>query len=459
MENFTVGKLIKTLGGDMSLYDKALLEKEIKNISTDSRSITDNEVFFAIRGEKFDGAEYIDDTFRAGGILAVVNSVSAEKKTFIGPVVKVDDTILALGAAASGYRDMFNIKVIAVTGTSGKTTVKEMIMGVLSTKWNVHGTKGNLNNHIGLPMTVFGLERKHDIAVFELGMSAPGEIEYLSKIAKPDIGIVLNIGHGHIKYFNSLEEIAECKMELIGALDEDGVAIINGDDELLKLSPFCKVKKVLTFGVKGEFDFKAYNIETGSDGCASFMIDGRKVKLGVPGVHNVYNALAAYAAGAICDVDPDAAIESIQKFQAPKLRMQSMMKNGIHFINDSYNANPLSMKAAADALKHIKEVRKIVVLGDMLELGDLSESLHLEVGEAFAKSGADMLCLFGSYADSYYNGALKGGMDGDSIIIFDNIDNISDFLKITVKSGDLVFVKGSRAVGMEKIINNMNGNV
>ena len=364
----------------------------------------------------------------------------------------MNDTVKALGDTAADYRSMFDCTVVAVTGTNGKTTVKEMLLKVLGAHFSVHGTKGNFNNHIGLPLSVFGLENKHDCAVFELGMNAPGEIAYLGEIAKPDIGVVLNVGAGHIGFFKSVEDIADAKMELLGSIKAGGVAVVNGDDELLRPCAGRAHTRVVTFGIHNDCDYKAENIVLREDGCASFTIEGNIVNLMIQGIHNVYNSLAAYAVGGLLEMGGVSIARELKRVNAPKMRMERFMRNGIHFVNDTYNANPVSMKVAAEVIRFMHNERKIAVLGDMLELGDEAVKLHEEIGEHYGGLGLEWLCLIGEYAEVYKYSAVKGGMTPGKIKIFPDTDSVADFINGIKQTGDVIFAKGSRALKLEQVI-------
>jgi len=453
MKDYKLQRVMSVLNINTKNYDNDFLNRQISGISTDSRSIREGEVFFAIRGNRYDGIDFVDKAYKTGRFFSIVNEDSVEEKNIISPIASVKNTIHALGDVAKDYRSLFAGKVVAVTGTNGKTTVREMMLAVLGTRWSVHGSKGNFNNHIGLPLSIFGLEKKHDCAVFELGMNAPGEIAYLADITKPDIGVILNVGAGHLEFFTGLQEIADAKMELLDSIKEEGVVVINGDDELLKACDKRAHTGIVKFGIYNDCDYRAENSAIQQDGCALFDVEGYSIKLNVPGFHNIYNALAAYTVGRILEADGSMIARALEKFEAPKMRMQSFVKNGIHFIDDSYNANPVSMKVAADVLKNIKKERKIAVLGNMLELGDKSDELHLETGKLFAGVGLGRLCLVGEKSDIYSDGAFQGGMKPEAIKKFSDIDSAIEYINEIKQAGDLIFVKGSRALGMERIIN------
>ncbi|MFC1508221.1 UDP-N-acetylmuramoyl-tripeptide--D-alanyl-D-alanine ligase [Candidatus Omnitrophota bacterium] len=455
MTGYTMERLLMCLGADMKLFDSNLKSSEISGISTDTRTIKKGDVFFALRGDRFDGAEYVDKALAAGAKLAVVNADSAEKFSSEKHVVFVMDTILALGSAARDYRSLFNGTVICVTGSSGKTTVKEMIRAVLERTYSVHASKGNFNNHIGLPLSLFGMEKNHECSVLELGMSAPGEIDALAQIARPDIGVVTNVGPAHMEFFGSIDGIADAKTELLDYLDESGTSVINGDDDLLVARESrCRGKKI-RFGIKAECDFQAECIDIHKDGCVSFEVEGNGIDLQVPGLHTVYNALAAYSVGRILGITGSEAVKTLEKVSTPSMRLERIERDGVIYIDDSYNANPLSMKAAADVLRHTELPnggRKIAVLGDMLELGSIAEQAHREAGELFGALAVDYLFLVGEHAEEYANGAAAAGMNPEKVKIFKHVEGALSSIESIKKPGDVLFVKGSRALGMEKVV-------
>ncbi|MFC1692158.1 UDP-N-acetylmuramoyl-tripeptide--D-alanyl-D-alanine ligase [Candidatus Latescibacterota bacterium] len=460
LKQYTVERLLKSLKINPAGFPDALLKKEISGVSTDSRTIKRNSVFFALRGERFDGADYVENALESGVLCSVVNKDSVKTEHRELPVIPVGDTLRALGDTARDYRCLFEGKVIALTGTNGKTTSREMMLSVLKSRWRVHGTRDNFNNHIGLPLSVFGLDDTHECAVFELGMNAPGEISYLGGIVQPHIGVILNIGPGHLEFFSDINAVADAKMELLNTLDKNGKAVINGDDELLKPSELHSPCPVVKFGINNQADYHAENVEIHPDGCASYYIDGHRVMLKVPGMHNVYNTLAAYAVGRLMDVEAKQAVESLERFTAPSMRMQIVKKNGVSFIDDSYNANPFSMEGAAEVLRSIEiteENRKIAVLGDMLELGRFSEELHVRIGNLFGSMGLEWLCFAGKYTSLYYHGACEGGMNPEKIRSFKDAESAALFINEIKRPGDLILVKGSRAVGMEKILKLTDG--
>ena len=462
MKDFTIGRLISGLEIVSGKVPGELLGTKLTGISTDTRKIKVGDVFFGIKGENFDGGAYSAIAFESGAVLAVVNEDAPVGIETEFPVVRVKDTVTALGDAAREYRSMFGGKVIGITGTNGKTTVKEMVLCILKKRYKVHGTSGNFNNNIGLPLSLFGLDDNQDCAVFEMGMSAPGEIAYLAGIARPEIGIILNVGPAHMEFFRGMDEIADAKTELLGALPENGIAVLNADDKYLMAREnrcFCRVMK---FGIDNPADFRGQNVVIHEDGCASFTVEGCSVRLQVPGYHTVYNALAAWSAGRLMGLRANTIAEALENFTSPGMRMQITTVQGVRYINDAYNANPLSMKAAAGVLKSLLRTgdsKITAVLGDMLELGSITETSHREMGNLFGKLGIDLLCLVGKYAGYYREGAIEAGMDAGKIRVFSTTAEAITCIEERKVPGSTIFIKGSRANGLERIINDTDRKV
>ncbi|MHB9030844.1 MAG: UDP-N-acetylmuramoyl-tripeptide--D-alanyl-D-alanine ligase [Candidatus Latescibacterota bacterium] len=460
MTDYTLRQMLAAIGADAETLSETLLNRTPAGVSTDTRTVRPGDVFFGIRGDRFDGSAFAGKALESGAILAVVNEGAALDIDKNAPVVRVPDTIRALGDAARDYRSRFRGPVFAITGTNGKTTVKEMLRATLGTRFRVHATAGNLNNHIGLPLSVFGLEDGHECAVFELGMSAPGEIGYLAGIARPDFGIILNVGPGHMEFFESIEDVAEAKTELLRALSPRGAAVLNGDDPRLRARENGCSCRIVRFGIETSVDFRGEEVKLGSDGCASFRVEGFPVHLRVPGVHNVYNALAAWTAGRLAGLDGKEIVYALENFSAPKMRMQNIIRDGVCYINDSYNANPLSMRAAAEVLRVVRIPeggRLVAVLGDMRELGLVAAEAHREIGKIFGSLRPSLLFLVGEQAALYREGALLSGMDAGGIHAFRNAEEALPAVSTVKRPGDVIFIKGSRALGMERFISDTDG--
>ena len=453
MTNFTVGEMASAMGADFTGYVPAIIDRVVSGVSTDTHTIAKGDVYFAIRGERFDGAEYVRDAFKAGAHCAVVNRGGTVDEQ-LGPVLVVDDTVLALGAAAKAYRALFQGTVVGITGSNGKTTTKDMIKAILSVRYSVQATEGNYNNHIGLPLSIFRITPSDDYAVLELGMSAQGEIARLADIAAPHIGVLLNVGLSHSEFFETVEDIADAKAELFDGILAGGRALVNADDPLFREREKRFNGEVVHFGIDNEADYRAGDIIVSPDGCASFSVEGRRVTLQIPGRHNVYNALAAYAVGRMADVKGEDCVEALSDVEPSSMRMQKIVRDGITYLNDSYNANPLSMKAAAMVLADMNNStprRRIAVIGDMRELGSYTEDAHREIGSLFGSLGLDELVCVGDNARLYADSAVGAGMDAGHIYTVDSTDAAITVVNSILVDGDLVLVKGSRALKLDRI--------
>ncbi|HPD60676.1 MAG TPA: UDP-N-acetylmuramoyl-tripeptide--D-alanyl-D-alanine ligase [Thermodesulfobacteriota bacterium] len=434
-------------------------EREYRGISTDSRTIKPGEIFLALKGDTFDGHDFISEAIGKGALGVVVQSgrsVAQTKKDLI--IIEVKDTLYALGDCAAQYRRLYDIPIVAVTGSNGKTTTKEMIAAVLSNKRRVLKNQGNLNNLIGLPLSLLKLSSAHDVGVFELGMNRRGEIARLVDIAHPTVGIVTNVGPVHLEYLKTIEEVAEAKGELFQNLSPEATAIINQDDPRIeKLSSRFSGEKI-TIGIKKPGDVTAKNIvPIGADGMRFDLVIREKtlpVFLPMIGAHNVMNALAAAGAVIALGEDPIMISEGLKNFHNLNLRQQLItLPEGITIINDTYNANPVSMKKALETFFLLQGSRRgIVILGDMLELGSQAAALHRELGHEVAKMGIRLLIIMGQFSFDVREGALSGGLFSSSIYIGRSHQDIIDFLRGVLKPGDLVLVKGSRGMAMEKVV-------
>lgn len=428
------------------------------NISTDSRKIGEGDLFVPLVGERFDGHDFVKGSLEAGasGTLTHKDTDPAEGKV----VIKVDDTLKALRDLARYYRSKFNIPFVGITGSVGKTTTKDMVAGVLGQKFNVLKTSGNFNNEIGLPLTIFNLDSFHEAAVIEMGMSGFGEISRLTSIVMPDIAIITNIGLSHIEKLGSRQNILKAKLEILDGLNRKGLVILNGDDRLL-----YGVKDLLSFrtvfyGMEEGLEYQAYNIKTLGENGTYFEItvSNTDYRIHVPalGIHNVYNALAAIAAGIELNIPMNKIVAGIEEFSPGKMRLNIISHNGMKIINDAYNASPQSMEAALNVLKDIAgNNRKIAVLGDMLEMGDWAYNAHLDVGKFAVSAGIDHVMTVGENGRNIAKGALEAGAASDNVLSFENNQDMADYLKNFVKSGDCILVKGSRGMKMEQIVDQL----
>jgi len=432
-----------------------------QGITTDSRALQPGNLFIPLVGEKFDGHDFIGDAVRSGASGLLVQKDREEKLGRAAEkvaVIVVEDTLRALGDIARFWRKLFPVPVIAVTGSSGKTTTKEMIGHILGLGRKVHKNRGNFNNLVGLPLTLFGMNGSHEAAVLEMGTNRRGEISRLTEIAAPDVGVITNIGPAHLEGFGSLEAVREEKGDLFRVMGNRGIAVINCDDENVGVLARRWDGERITFGFDGRAFVRAEGItREGHEGISFLLRVGElegKVSLATVGEHNVRNALAAAAAAWAVGTDVETLCRGLEAFRPVPGRMAvRRLKNGAFLIDDSYNANPASMKEALKTLRDRKgDHRSIAVLGDMLELGEGAAKLHEEIGRAVADAGVDALFVKGAYARAVASGAASRGFKEERIVLDGKPDEISAWLKARLGPQDWVLVKGSRGMKMDEVV-------
>lgn len=442
MQPLSIGEIISATGGKLLCGDESTV---IDNIAIDSRK-ADSGLFVPLKGENSDGHDYIDKAFQMGAIATLTDREISLSKN----VVLVPDTYKAIGDIARFYREKYTVKTVAVVGSVGKTTTKDMLAGVLGTKLKVQKTQGNFNNHLGVPLTIFTVEDYHEVLVLEMGMSNFGEIDYLAGIGKPDIAVMTNIGTSHIENLGSRANIFKAKSEVLKRFTSKNLLIANGDDEFLQTA-------------NGDFKIELYGIENpennvfakdiknlGIDGTEFTICDGEneyKARVKVPGIHNVYNALAAYLTGRAFGISPCDIVAGLQNCEMTKMRMEIEEVSGMTVIKDFYNAAPDSIKAALAVLRDTKAMRKVAVLGDVLEMGEFAEDAHRALGDN-VKLSADVLITAGKNAKFI---AERAGELGVSCFTFSKTEDAAKFCKTFLKTGDAVLIKASRGMKFETI--------
>ncbi|HET6454651.1 MAG TPA: UDP-N-acetylmuramoyl-tripeptide--D-alanyl-D-alanine ligase [Armatimonadota bacterium] len=455
MEEISVQKVIGAVNGRLLTGDPI---STITGVSTDTRTIKPGELFFALKGENADGHAYVPKAIEAGAgvVISDESSLPGETNTI---AIKVEDPLWALGDLAKYYRSLFKVRVVGITGSVGKTTTKEMLTAILKQKWKVLKNKANYNNEIGLPLTLFELDRSHEVAVLEMAMRGLGEIQRLASIAKPEIGVITNIGISHIERLGSQGAIADAKAELLGELPPDGVAILNAEDGYFEVIKEKFSGKVVSFGSSKSADVIGARVKCLDEGQYRFvlLISGQgalEVTLPIMGHHNVYNALAAAAAANQLGLDLPAIRAGLETVTPPDMRMEfTQTKGGLAVLNDAYNASPASVIAALKTLQALKGYdRKVAVLGDMLELGDYARKAHEDVGRALVESGVKKLIVVGKLAGSIADGAKAAGIPNDAVKSYETSAEAAKKIRSHLRAGDAVLVKGSRAVKMEAIV-------
>jgi UDP-N-acetylmuramoyl-tripeptide--D-alanyl-D-alanine ligase len=429
----------------------------VQGYSIDSRTVARGELFFAVKGERLDGHDYVNAALEKGAAAAVVQKAELHRYPDKTRLLAVDDTLVALQTLATAVRKLWGKPLVGVTGSAGKTTTKESIAHVLGVRFRVLKSEGNFNNHFGLPLMLLKLEPEHDVAVIEMGMSHAGEIRALAKIAQPEIGVVTNVAPVHLEFFDSLAGIARAKYELIESLPASGTAVLNADDEYVSQFGRDFKGKVVTYGTRVtaglHIDVRAENVQTrGAEGSEFDVVlaGGREhARLPLVGEHNILNALAAVAVGLARGLQPAEAVGSLATLTPPDKRGQVLQLGNITVINDCYNSNPKALHAMVDALAAMKAGRRIVVAGEMLELGPAGAEMHRAAGRHIAEKRIDVLLGVRGLAQGMVEGARLAGAHAEFVA---TPEDAGEWLAREVHDGDVVLLKASRGVKLEKAL-------
>jgi len=459
---------MSSLLDSMNEYDKKRLEElqerllhmEIKGISIDSRTVKEGELFIAIRGDRFDGHEFVPAALRKGAWGALVEQSAIESKhaamAGLQNVIPVADTLISLQELSLIHRKKFDLPLIGITGSNGKTTTKEMLASILLQKGPVLKNEGNLNNHIGVPLTLLKMDSHHKAAIIEMGMSGLGEIRTLARLAMPSVGVITNISAAHLQFLGSTDTVAEAKGELLQTMRTDGTAVLNADDRYFVTMRNKYPGRVLSFGIEGPADVRAsgiHQVRDVTDMTLHATGGSVLVRLRTVGRHNVYNALAAAAAALATDLPLETVKSGLEEFRPVAMRSELKDVQGRTVLADYYNANPASMIAALETLASLKTGRRTVaVLGDMLELGKTEIEAHRKIGETAARLGIDLVITVGPLAKHIAEGAVAAGMARDRVLEADTTSRGAELLKEHSRPGDTVLIKGSRGMKMEKVL-------
>ena len=462
--HMTAGDILSPMQGELLRGSR---DRSFSGLSTDSRTVGEGQLFWALKGETFDGHAFVKDAIQRGAAGAVVDKDRYPDLpgNTGAAILGVPDTLKALGDLAGWWRHRFKARVTAITGSAGKTTTKEMTSAILSLEGFTLKNEGNLNNLIGLPLSLFLLDESHRYAVLEMGMNRPGEIGRLTEITDPDVGLITNVGRAHLEGVGSIEGVARAKVELLEKMSPRALAILNGDDRILMQAAAAFRKKPITFGQGLQNPVRAQKIRNlGREGF-SFDIDWEgksfSVRLRVPGFQNVYNALAAAAIALSINLSTDRIQKGLSGFEGIKGRFKVVpLPDGSILIDDTYNSNPSSLRAALESLRALApQGRKVIVgLGEMLELGDETVPGHVEAGEMVAQAGADWFVALGDHAPEMIRGALhKGYPLGRAIYVKDHQEMGAKILEV-MKPGDLVLLKASRRTGLDRVADRLKEN-
>lgn len=448
MMNLTVREIAQATGGRVFSIDENIPAGEF---CLDTRSIKAGQFFIALKGRNFNGHDHIPEAIKkgAGGIIAE-HAAGQEYMNKVEHLIIVDDTLLAMGKIAGYIRIKAGIPVICITGTNGKTTLKEILSSLLSSRYRPLKSRGTYNNLIGVSLTLFDLEPSHDIAVIELGSNHPGEIAALAGITSPNAAVITNIGDGHIEFFGDRKGVFREKAGLLEYLPDSGAAFLNGDDA--HLSGMTGKMDIKFFGRSSDCDFRITDIKKARGGY-DFCLNGNKLFIPVEGEHNVYNAAAAASVASCFGIDHASIRKTMSEVSLPHMRLERISVNDIVFINDSYNANPDSFECALDVLKNIvTDGKKSVIAGDMLELGERAAEFHKKIGKSIASKNIDFLITVGDLARFVASGALSGGMSKNRVFCAKDREDAARVIRELASPSDVVLLKGSRGARMEEII-------
>lgn len=446
--DLNLNEVIQAVNGEVIVKNN---EGIFNKISTDTRKIEQENLFIALKGDNFNGNNYAVSAIEKGASVVIVDEVNFKEEELNGKgtIIKVKDTRIALGDLAAYYRSKLGIKVVSITGSTGKTSTKDLIAAFLSGKYRVFKTQGNFNNDIGLPLMIFELSKDYDVAVLEMGTSNFGEIHRLASIAKPDIAAITNIGVAHIEYLKTRENILKEKMSISDFFENKNDLVINCENDMLKTVKESEKYNLQKTGYDESYDLYARNVKLTCD-TTSFEVVTKSKKtheftLNMVGEHNVLNALLGIQIGLDLGLTFEEMEKGLENFKATSMRLEFIKKDNFTIINDSYNANPDSMKAALNVLKNYSGKRKIAILGTMGELGSHAKEAHKEVG-SFAKDRADILLTTGDFKEQYKEGF------GDKTFVYDTKEDLIAGLKTMIKDDDTLLVKASRSAKFEEII-------
>jgi UDP-N-acetylmuramoyl-tripeptide--D-alanyl-D-alanine ligase len=449
MKNMTLTAIAEACSGQL-FCERDYTECEIAGVVVDSRLVGKDYLFIATQGERVDGHNFIDDVFNKGALAVVCEKKPINPK---GPYILVESSFTALRDIAKMYRMQLEVKVVGITGSVGKTSTKEFVSSVLAQKYNVLKTEGNFNNEVGMPLTILKIRKEHEVAVLEMGISNFGEMHRLSEIAKPDICVITNIGQCHLENLKSRQGVLKAKTEMFDFMNREGSVCINGDDDMLASLQEVNGRKPIKFGMSTSNDVFATEVKSkGLLGSACDIHIKDKIfsaHIPLPGEHMVQNALAGAAVGTLLNMNWEEIAQGIEKVQTLSGRNNIIVHEKWTIIDDCYNANPVSMKAAIDLL-NIANTNKVAILGDMFELGSRSEELHKEVGAYVASGKVDVLVCVGKLSSNMYDGA--AGIFKGKLVYFETRDELIEALPTIVKENDTILVKASHGMEFENVV-------
>ena len=449
MKNFSLKEIANFSNG--KLNNDKFKDIEIFGVSIDSRTINNGEIYTPIIGERFDGHQFIEDAFKKGALATF--SESGKFKNEEKPIIYVEDTNKAYQDLANSYKKYLEAKIVAITGSNGKTTTKDIISSVVETKYKTEKTVGNLNNEIGVPKTILNFPADTEIGVIEMGTDGFGQIEVLSNIANPDIAIITNIGDSHLEQLKTKENIAREKLHIIDGMNDNGIFIYNNDDEILReiVNQTDIQQRKISFGERTDSDYIIEILESSNQGTV-FKLNDVIYVIPLIGKHQVYNSTVAIIVGILFDVESYNIIKAINIKELTSMRSELMNLNGFDILNDSYKSNPQSLRSALETLDKLSGyTQKIAILGDMLELGEDEVKLHRQIGKDINQKQLDYLLLYGPLSKYIMEEAINNFED-DRVFHFETKKDLSEKAKELIKKNTLVLVKASRSMQLETVI-------
>jgi len=431
-----LGEITRALGLDLPLTGA------VTGFSIDSRTVAPGDLFFALRGPNHDGHRFVETALAQGAVAAVVES---------GAGIVVPDTQAALERLAAWARRRWGGNLVAITGSAGKTTTKEAVAQLLAVEMPVGKTAGNLNNHIGVPLSILRLPDEARAAVIEIGMNHPGEIRHLAAIAKPSIGVVTNVGLAHAEFFESADGVALAKRELIESLGPTGVAVLNADDAAVRRFAEIHPGRTVTYGLAEGAEVRAHDVEIGADRMR-FRVSGVEFESPLAGRHNLSNVLAGLAVAGVFGIAPERLQDAVRRLEPAKMRGERFVHHGVTVLNDCYNSNPEAVRSMLDVLRVVPAARRIAVLGEMLELGRWSESLHRDIGRYAAESGVNVLVGIRGASQYMVEESQRSGLAAGAAFFFDEPAEAGELVRRLAAPGDVVLFKGSRGTRVERAL-------
>lgn len=449
----TIGELTKLCGGALVGGDPAA---ETMGVSIDSRTLRKDDAFLALKGETFNGHDFAEAALERGAACVVGGRLKGLTGKEGAGLIEVDDPLGALHALAQNYRDRFDCPLVAIAGSCGKTTTKDMLAAILGQTKKIVATEGNLNNLIGAPLMLLRMDSETEVAVFEIASNAPGEIDTLARILSPTAGVITNIGPVHLEGFGTIEGVFEEKCSMISQIRSGGFLIVYAEDiPPERVEPMFD-GKIVTFGLIEGTDYFATDIKQDIDTGTRFLLNGEhELSIPILGEHNVLNALAATAAAKGLGVEMDAIRSGLKKFSVSAMRMEVRKYKGATIVNDAYNANPRATRESISTILKAPATRRILALGDMLELGELAPTAHRSLGQYIGRTGIDLLYACGQFGGEIVDGAIEAGMQAERAYRCEDAGEIATSLKYILREGDILLVKGSRGTRMERVIEQM----